>query len=175
MCVGLESESRAHTTVSELCLVQLAKCSRRNGVLDWPAFWASDSAGRACTCRICATHSLSIMYIIHIYGLTIKTHSTCKYVINRSGQAILPKQVVNFDCGIQTHDTTTIHCTCTHCKALVPVLSAVSMRESETFFPAFQCFIPITAKAWNQGYTAYVWCILCSPPLILRQCLNIHK
>ena len=38
VCVGLESESRAHTTASELCLVQLAKRSRRNGVLDWPAF-----------------------------------------------------------------------------------------------------------------------------------------
>ena len=38
VCVGLESESRAHTTASELCLVQLAKRSRRNGVLDWPEF-----------------------------------------------------------------------------------------------------------------------------------------
>ena len=35
VCVGLESESRAYTTASEQ---QLAKRSRRNGVLDWPAF-----------------------------------------------------------------------------------------------------------------------------------------
>ena len=37
VCVGLESESRAHTNINGK-LVQLAKRSRRNGVLDWPAF-----------------------------------------------------------------------------------------------------------------------------------------
>ena len=37
VCVGLESESRAHTNINGE-LVQLAKRSRRNGVLDWPAF-----------------------------------------------------------------------------------------------------------------------------------------